>query len=225
MEDNKDQVMNEEALSKAIDELIDEHFGKSEEDVSKSNQPSAADLDQLPKEEDVNANGGKDVIKAKKSEEEDEEEEEAEKAKSCNKSFNSDDIEIEELRKSFNDKTEDFSKSVLALAKSVSLINEKLDSAGEIFKGLKYEIDQLKKSPTPRKSIRSVDQINKSFVDVEDQGKEEKFSKSEVETAIESLVKSGRISSSIGTEYEMYGKIGSPHARQVVISEVMRKHK
>ena len=86
----QEENLDDEKLSKAIDSLIEEHFStpkegeeeikKSEEDISKANGQPENKIDELPKDTDVKANGGKDVIKAKKDEEEDKKEDE-EKAK------------------------------------------------------------------------------------------------------------------------------------------------
>lgn len=242
-EENKNVTPSEEDLSKAIDGLIEEHFGPKVEttDLSKGNGQPENKMDQLPKDTDVDANGGKDVIKAKDTKEDDEEEEEetekAKKAKAekCKKSedgssefeelkkaFESEKKEKEELSKSFTKLSESHS----ALEKSVSVLTDKINSAGEIFKGLKYEIDLLKKTPMPRQSIKNVDEIKKSFHDPEaGEAQGQKFQKSEVEGAIESLVKAGKISSVVGTEFEMYGKIQNPQASQLVAQEVLKNRK
>ncbi|MBW2986722.1 hypothetical protein KY333_05115 [Candidatus Woesearchaeota archaeon] len=224
LENGKEEMINEEALSKAIDNLIEEHFGEKEdkEEISKASEQPEVKMDEIPKETDLKANGGKDYIKAESSDEEEkeEDEEEEEKAKKekdsmkkekmeyAKKSEESSENESEALKKSF----EDFEKS----------INAKFDDIGEIFKGLKYEIDQLKKSPLPRQSIKNVEEIKKSFQNEESK---EAFTKSEVEEAIDSLVKGGQISSSVGTEWEMFKKISNANASKMIASEILKNRK
>jgi len=239
VENKETGVVNDEQLSKAIDELIEENFGKSEEgekkELEKAEQPENK-MDELPKDEDVKANGGKDVIKAKKvekaeeekaeEEKEEEEEEGEEMEKKAKKSEQEGESELETLRKSLagsQERSESLQKSFESLEKA---INKKFEDIGEIFKGMKYEIDELKKSPMPRKSIKSVDQLSKSFDnsgDEEESG--ESFNKSEVERAIEDLVKSGQCSSSVMSEYEVTGKIMHPHHRSMVSHKIVENRK
>jgi hypothetical protein len=223
---SKEEMINEEALSKAIDQLIEEEFGKAE-------------FDELPKEVDVKANGGTDYIKAEDSEEDEEEEEEGQgdeiegqkemdedrtlKAKKSMPAKNCDMAKKSDTSFDFAKSQEAFMKSFEVFQKS---INDKFENVGEIFKGLKYEVDQLKKSSQPRKSISSVDQIKKSFTDTrEGEAKEATFEKSEVDSAIESLVKAGQIPVAIGTEFEMYNQISHPGYRKVIAEQILKERK
>lgn len=225
----KEEMINEEALSKAIDQLIEEEFGKAE-------------FDELPKEVDVKANGGTDYIKAEDegSEEDEEEDEEEGQGEEIEGQKEMDEDRTLKAKKSMpvkkcdmakkSDSSFDFAKSQEAFMKSFEVfqksIEEKFENVGEIFKGLKYEVDQLKKSSLPRKSIASVDQIKKSFTDTrEDEVKEASFQKSEVENAIESLVKAGQIPVAIGTEFEMYKQISHPGYRKVIAEQILKERK
>lgn len=230
------EKVSEDALSKAIDELIEQNFGES---LVKGNGQPENKMDDLPKDTDVPANGGKDIIKSEEEDEaekakkkeadmkkaEDEKKKEAEEKleKEVKKSEQEDNSE--KLIKSLTEENTKLSKSVEDLYKS---INEKFENVGEIFKGLKYEIDTLKKSPTPRKSIKDIGEIKKSFSEEgteETLDRPEAFKKSEVEGAIENLVKSGQISSSTMTEFEMYKRISNPHHSKLVAAEVLKNRK
>lgn len=257
--DEKTKV-TEDALSKAIDELIEQNFG---EGLKKGNGQPENKIDELPKDTDVVANGGKDIIKSDDKDEDEaekakkkaadmkkaEDDKKAEEAKKCAMKKSEEEIEkakkekedkeklekeykkseqedgSEKLIKSLTEENTSLKKSFEDLQKS---IDEKFENIGEIFKGLKYEIDTLKKSPAPRKSIKDVGEIKKSFAEAgaeEDEGKPESFKKSEVEGAIESLVKSGQISSSTMTEFEMYSRISNPHYSKLVAAEVLKNRK
>jgi len=227
--------LTEADLSKAIDDLIEENFAAlatpvvEEDEVAKAASQPANDFKEIPKDTDVKANGGKDAIKAVKSEDEDEDDEEEkeegkELQKKCKKSEEDEgDANVETLEKSefesFSKSNEEFQKSVL----------DKIETMGEIFKGMKYEIDQLKKSPAPRKSVKNVEALNKSFGEAESTetvtAPKKAFEKAEVETAIEELVKSKEISSSVMGEFEMYGKVYSKSAGQKVSAQILKNRK
>ena len=122
---------------------------------------------------------------------------------------------------------------------SVKSFESKFDTVGEILKGLKYKIDTLEKShevisktPLPRQSIKDVGQLKKSFNDPSEeennsgnQNAPSTFNKSEVEDAIDDLVKSKQVSSALGTEFELYGKINNPHHGKLIASQVIRNRK
>lgn len=244
-----DEKITEEALSKAIDKLIEDQFGmtentesESQEDISKANgQPSNDQLDQLPEgKESLNANGGKDTLKSEEGVEEEKKEEEEEedlekKAKKCSvkKSEEASESEGEDLMKSLVAENKKLKEENESLTKSFVAFKEShegtMENVGEILKGLKYEIDTLKKTPVRRNSIKNVDEVRKSFTDTDKEEteapKKAAFQKSEVEDAIESLVKSGKIGAEVGAEFEISGKILNPNHSRMITKEIVNNRK